>query len=280
MIRLHTCIARTFSPVMKHEQRDWYDTPLYYDMVYGTETTVQADFMEAVFEQCASRRGRGARAVLEPACGSGRLIEELARRGWRASGFDANERQIEFARERLRKAKLSAKLWQARMEDFAVPAAATFDLIHCLVSTFKYLLTEAAARKFLRGCSDCLRPGGLFFLGVHLSDYDRETHEHERWVVEENGIRVVCNTRNWPADRRTRLEKARTRIEAAVNGETSRQEITWSFRAYDAAQLRRTIRAAAPQLHIVQCFDFSYDIEQPRELDDSQSDVLVVMRKR
>lgn len=265
---------------MKHEQRDWYDTPLYYDMVYGTETMVQADFMEAVVERFATGKGRGARSVLEPACGSGRLIHELARRGWAASGFDANEKQIEFAKKRLRKSRLSAKLWQARMENFSLPRAAKFDLTHCLVSTVKYLLTEDAARKFLRECSACLRPGGLFLLGLHLSDYDRTTHEHERWVVEENGIKVICNTRNWAADRKTRIEKARTRIEATANGKTSRQEINWSFRTYDAAQLRRTIREAVPELEIVRCFDFSYDIGQPRELDDSQSDVLVVMRKR
>ena len=57
------------------------------------------------------------------------------------------------------------------MSAFETPG--TFDLAHCLVSTFKYLLTEAAARAHLRSVARALRPGGVYALGFHLSPVRR-----------------------------------------------------------------------------------------------------------
>ena len=65
---------------------DWYDLPRYYDIVFEADTRAEADFLEAM----AERWGRGAGRILEPACGSGRLVEEMARRGHAVTGFDTN----------------------------------------------------------------------------------------------------------------------------------------------------------------------------------------------
>ena len=56
---------------------------------------------------------------------------------------------LAFARDLLEKKKITALLWEDRMESFTVPRGKKFDLVHCLVSTFKYLLTEDDARASL-----------------------------------------------------------------------------------------------------------------------------------
>lgn len=263
---------------MKQEKRDWYDTPLYYDIIYDADTRKEADLLEHVFAKHATA-GK-TRRVLEPACGSGRLAIEMAKRGWSVSGFDGSAKMLGFARERLAKLKLKARLWEDWMQSFEVPEVARYDLAHCLINTFRYLLSEQDARSFFQRVTAALRPGGLFVVGLHLTDYDRTTCEHERWVMDRKGVHVVCNTRTWPADRRTRIEKLRTRLAITHKGRTHRQETVWEYRTYDAAQLKRLLKTAAPELEVVECFDFTYDPATSRELDDEYADLVLVLRKK
>jgi SAM-dependent methyltransferase len=258
------------------EQRDWYDTPLYYDIIFDADTPKEGSFLEAVY----AKHGPGGRSrqMLEPACGSGRLVLEMARRGWKVSGFDGNARMLDFARERLKRAELKARLWEDWMQSFELPKTQTFDLAHCLVSSFKYLQTERDAVACIQRVADCLKPGGLFVLGVHLTDYARTGQEHERWLAERDGIRVLCNTHTWPANRKTRLEDLRTRLQITHASRTHTQETKWQFRTYNAAQMRALLRKV-PSLKLVQCYDFTYDITDPRKLDDSYADIVLVLKK-
>jgi len=222
------------------EQRDWYDTPLYYDIIFDADTPKEGAFLEAVWARHGLRSRT--RRVLEPACGSGRLVLEMARRGWSVSGFDGNSRMLEFAHARLKREGLQARLWADWMQGFVLPKAAAFDLAHCLVSTFKYLLTEADALACLQRVTACLKPGGICVLGVHLTDYASTRQQHERWVAQRAGIHVVCNTHTWPADRRSRLEDIRTRLRITHAGRTHTQETRWQFRTYDARQMRALLK--------------------------------------
>lgn len=264
---------------MPTEQRDWYDTPHYYDIVFDEGTQREADFLEGATAQYGTTGGQ---RLLEPACGSGRLALEMARRGWAVCGFDGNAHMIDYARKRLQRCGgLKATLWEDQMQDFTLPRGLRggFDMAHCLVSTFKYLLTERDAVACLRGVATALRPGGIFLLGLHLTDYARCGFEHERWVAQRGKTEVVCNTRTWPADSRARLEKLRTRLRITSAGRTHMQETRWHFRTYDAAQLRALLRKV-PELALIACHDFTYDLAAPRVFDDSYADVLLVLRRR
>ncbi len=264
-------------PPMATEQRDWYDTPLYYDIIFDDGTKQEADFLESAL---VKHGGKGKR-LLEPACGSGRLALEMAGRGWDVSGFDGNAHMIAFAKERIVKAGLKAALWEDWMQSFTLPKGVrgSFDMAHCFVSTFKYLHTENDAAECLCRVAACLRKGGFFFLGLHLTDYDRNGPEHERWVARRGSIEVVCNTHTWEADRKTRLEDLRTRLKITDSGRTHLQETRWQFRTYSAAQLKNLLRKV-PELEFIECYDFTYDLTEPRQLDDSYADVLLVLRKR
>ena len=264
---------------MPAETCDWYDTPLYYDIIFDDDTATEATFLEVMH----LRHGRGtsskSRTLLEPACGSGRLMVEMARRGWIASGFDANEAMLEHARERLKSIHLTGKLWQDRMERFQLTGRKQFDLAHCLVSTFKYLQTESDALGCLQRVADALKPGGIFVLGLHLSDYTKQAITHERWVASRDGIHVVCNTRTWPANRAKRTEAMRNRLRITFpDGRIRNQETLWEFRTYSAAQLRALLKKV-PQLNLVACHDFHCDPDSTRKLDDSYADIVLILKR-
>jgi SAM-dependent methyltransferase len=257
---------------------DWYETPAYYDLVFDEDTQREADFVEAAMKRYAPTRARGkkVRRVLEPACGSGRMVAELSRRGFRVEGFDASEAMLAFARNRLQKAGLKAGVRKGRMEAFAYKQP--FQLVHCLVSTFKYLSDEQQALAHLECVAACLETGGLYLLGLHLTDYANDKCTRERWVVEKEGLKVVCNTQTWPAESRSRSERVRTRLLIEEMGDELQSETNWNFRTYDAKQLRRLLAKVA-DLTLVAVHDFHYDIEWTGDLADDAFDVLLVLRK-
>ncbi len=253
---------------------DWYDTPSYYDIVFDADTSREADFLEAAFERFSAARGR---RVLEPACGSGRLAAEMARRGWSVTGFDLNESMLAYAARRLERAGLSAAIFRADMSSFAVRG--TFDLAHCLVSTFKYLLDEASARAHLERVAHALSPGGIYVLGFHLSEYANRGRVRERWVERRGGTTVVCNTQVEPADRRSRTEAVRARLIVRTRGRELRSETRWRFRTYDEREVARLLRSV-PELEHVATYDFGYRIDAPRDWPDDQLDCVFVLKKR
>ena len=256
------------------ERVDWYDDPESYDILLEEDTDVEARFLHELLERTF---GPGPRDVLEPACGSGRLLEALAERGHRPMGIDLSQPMLDYAADRLAARGLSADLAHVSMESFRTRRR--FDLAFCLVSSFRYLASERAARTHLQSVARALRTGGLYVLGLHLTQYDWPGIQRERWVGERAGTRVVCNLQSWPPDPKRRLEKLRSRVTIERRGTRQRMETHWSFRTYDAAQLKRLLRSV-PALEHVETYDFGYELDTPRELDDEQLDCVLILRKR
>lgn len=257
----------------RYEPFDWYEDARYYDIIFDADTRQEIRFLEAVQDRHGLRRGR---RMLEPACGSGRLVAAAAARGYRVTGLDISEGMLNFARRRLRARHLAARLVNARMEDFSFPEQ--FDIAHCVISTFKYLLSEEAAGAHLRCVAAALKPGGVYVLGLHLADYADRTCSHERWVARRGGVEVICNIRSWPADRRRRTERVRSRLIVRRQGRERRLETQWMFRTYGLGQLRSLLRSV-PQLAHVATYDFHCDIERPIAFDGRQLDNVLILRR-
>jgi SAM-dependent methyltransferase len=257
------------------EPFDWYEAPLYYDIIFDSDTPRECDFLVALMR----RHVRDLFPLaLEPACGTGRLLSELAKRGVRASGFDASDGMIAFARRRLREAGVRAPVRKAMMQDFRYRKP--FDFAFCLVSTFKHLLTEEDAAAHLRCVAAALKPGGVYALGFHLTDYRRTRPETEQWSAERDGVRVVCTIEGGAPDARTRLEPVRSlMVVRGRGGETRRFESRWSFRTYNAHEFR-TLLKRAPELEHVETYGFNMRIDRPIAFAKDRLDHIVVLRRR
>ena len=273
-----------FNQVINVDASDWYRHPLYYDIVFDEGTRVEADFLESVLERYGPDKPREGATLLEPASGSGRLVIEMARRGHHTDGFDISSPMLRYSRMRARDLPVEARdrvsFRRSRMQTFRAPPD-HYDLIHCLLSTFKYLLSEKEAVAHLKRAANALRPGGLYVLGIHLVNYRRLSRDHERWIGERDGIRVTCDTTTWPANSSTRLEQLSNRLRIKRRGirAVEKVETKWTCRTYNASELRRLIECV-PAFEIAGCHDFAHRINYTRLLDDSQEDIVVVLRKR
>ena len=178
----------------------WYDYPQYYDIVFQRYTRQEADFIEAA---CRKYCPFGVRRFLEPACGTGRLMTTLAARGYQVTGFDLSQRALRYLQRRLARSGLNAETFEAEMSNFRLRRRV--DAAYCTISTFRYLLTEQAARDHLRCIAGSLRQGGIYVLGLHLLPLGVDKEDVECWTERRCETIVTVTLRVLRIDRRRRI---------------------------------------------------------------------------
>ena len=260
-------------PPKKILQASWYDYPRYYDIAFRSETRLESDFFEAAFKKYCPFH---VRRVLEPACGTGRLVAEMARRGYRMTGLDLNEPSLEFLRQRLARQGRRASVLCADMADFRLPGP--IDAAFCTFDGFRHLLDEQSARNHLQCVADHLRPGGIYILGFHLLPLDADEECTERWTERQRRTQVTVTLRVLETDRRRRIERLRVSLLARTGEKEVRLRHDFPFRMYTAAQFRRLLRSV-PAFELCDVYDFWYEIDQTFPFDDELADAVFVLRK-
>ena len=251
----------------------WYDYPRFCDIAFRSETPLEAEFIEAA---CRKYCRFSVKRLLEPGCGAGRLVVEMADRGYRMTGLDLNRRSLDYLRRRLTRRRLRAEVFEADMADFRLPRPV--DAAFCTVNTFRHLLTEQSARQHLECIAASLRPGGIYILGLHLLPMDASEEDTERWTERQGQTQVTVTLRVLSTNRRRRIERLRVSLLARVGGKEVRLRDEFAFRMYTAAQFRRLL-SGVPSLELCGVYDFWYEIDNPMELNDDRTDTVFVLRK-
>jgi len=252
---------------------NWYDFPHYYDLAFRSETKREADFIEAVCRKYCSFR---VRRMLEPACGSGRLICALAARGYRMTGLDTCGPALEYLRRRLKRRGLKASLLQADMSDFRL--ATPVDAAFCTFNSFRHLLTEQQAQRHLECVAGCLRPGGVYILGFHLMPHDASESCVERWTARHGRLHLTVTLRVVQTDWRRRIERVRVNLLARTPTAQRRLRSEFPLRLYRVQHFRRLL-AKVPQLRLLEVYDFWYEINEPVVLNDELADAVFILQK-
>jgi len=127
--------------------------------------------------------------VLDAPCGFGRHALALARRGFKVTGVDLSEVELQRARERAAAAvvRLDLVCQDMRAMDFSEE----FDLALNLFSSIGYFSDEEDRQLLDRFCR-ALRPGGAFVLDTRNRDhYIRHYSEEEVWPVPGGTVRIT-----------------------------------------------------------------------------------------
>jgi SAM-dependent methyltransferase len=247
---------------------NWYDYPQYYDIAFQTHTWTQADFIEAA---CRKYCPFDARRLLEPACGTGRLITELTARGYQVTGFDISQPALSYLRRRLERRRLHADIFEAEMSDFRVDRLA--DAAYCMINTFRHMLTEQAARTHLECIGRSLRPGGIYLLGMNLVPSSAG-----RWAERRGKTKVTITERVLRTQFRRRIEDVQVCLTARRGSNEFRLRHEFQLRTYTRRQFRRLL-ASVRSLELCDTYDFRYDIDRPLHNDQVTYGVLVLSRR-
>lgn len=250
-----------------------YDHPKYYDLVFGADCAAELRFIQ----DCGHAFGRPRiERMFEPACGTGRLLFHLAKRGYRVGGLDLNEKAVAFCNARLLRHGFADRAIVADMADFR--QRTRWDIAFNTINSFRHLASEAEARAHLDCVAGCLRKGGLYLLGIHLTPTTMPPSETESWSARRGHLSI--NTHMWTIERNRAKRVERFGIRFDVRSPTKQFRIVDELvlRSYTAAQMKRLI-GEVDTLELVATYDFGYDINQPIEVDRGTEDVVYVLRK-
>ena len=187
-----------------------------YDRAFDWDIEDEVDWL-------LERLGPDCRSVLEPGCGSGRVLEALARRGLEVVGLDRSPAMVELALARLGAA---GEVVLGDMTDFDL--GRTFDGAVCPIGTLAHLSPAGLARHLDRMARH-LRPGARYLVQLQIGG---EAYS-SRWETDE--VRVAWTTEH--VDLAAGRQRQRSRIETRA-GEVVEEvhELTlWTPAAWAAA---------------------------------------------
>jgi SAM-dependent methyltransferase len=139
-----------------------------YDIAFDWDVTAEIEWL--------LERLDGPQRVLEPACGTGRMLTALAARGVEVVGFDLSPEMVQIAQRRL------GSLGRVRVADMAdFDLGEQFDGAVCPINTLGHLRPDELARHL-----QCVaRHAPVYLVQVALHPFGRyESH----WRTERNGV--------------------------------------------------------------------------------------------
>lgn len=133
-------------------------------------------------EGLARTHGLAGRRVLDVACGTGKSLVPLVRRGYQGTGCDLSADMLQQARRVLPDARLHRADMRALPQWLGV-----FDWITCLDDALNYLLDNDDLARALASMARLLRSGGLLTFDLNSLSAHRDGFA-ATWVVEQPGL--------------------------------------------------------------------------------------------
>jgi SAM-dependent methyltransferase len=251
-----------------------YDHPKYYDLAYGSDWKAEVDFLEFCFKKYATHE---VEFVFEPACGTGRLLIQFAKRGYQVGGIDLNENAVNFCNRRLARKGFTDRVFVGDMVEFEVPRQ--FDAAFNTINSFRHLQTDEQAYAHLRCMSDILRSGGIYILGIHLLPDGEPVCSSESWSSSQGFLTV--NTQMWLIELNREQRHETFRLQLDIHKPTGSYSIREDirFRTYSKSQILELIEREG-HFDIIENYDFSYEQDEPVEIDEKTEDVVMILRKK
>jgi SAM-dependent methyltransferase len=132
-------------------------------------------------QQHCPRPGR----LLDLGCGTGRLLFEMARRGWWTLGVDLSPEMLRVAANKSKSANLPVGLLQANIAELECLADKSFDAVACLFSTLGMVMGATQRRRVAAHAFRLLRPGGRFILHVHNRWFNARERAGRWWLLRD-----------------------------------------------------------------------------------------------
>ncbi len=256
-----------------------YNYPKYYDLVFGSDWAAEFHFFQACFQKHAARN---VQRVLEPACGTGRVLVRLAEAGYETAGLDLNPKAVAFCNQRFVRKGFEEAAIVADMADFRVRdygSAKKFDAAFNPINSFRHLPSEDLAKAHLQCMAQALAKGGIYILGLHLTPTAGERIEEESWSASRGHLTV--NSYMWSEELDLNNRNERVGITFDIYTPTKQFRILdeMNYRTYTQDQMTTLIESVS-EWEVVATYDFTYDVKQPVTIGSLTEDVVYILRKR
>ena len=250
-------------------QPKFYDDPELYDLIHADGTGDEVWLLDKI----AREHGNGGNKALEPACGTGRYMAGLLRRGWNVTGYDISPKMVGYAKKRLAKWGKKANVVKGDMVSYK--PAEKFDLAFNLLSTFRHLMTDRDALAHLKNTYNALNPGGVFVLGLDLAAYGQDEPDEEVWVARRKGETFKHVMMTLPPESKKRREKIINFVTYPTAKGEKVLESAYDLRSYDSNELANLILGTKFSLPI--CYSYG---GQPTSLCGTERALWLVLKRQ
>lgn len=189
--------------------------------------------------------------VLELGCGTGRITVPATRAGARVIGIDRSEPMLARARQRLRRARLPARLLRGDIRRLPFRLRASFGLVMAPYGILQSLTRERDLLDTIAAVKRVLRPQGLFVIDLvpdlpRWSEYDRRIS-----LAGRRGQGHVTLTESVRQDRRRRLTIFDQEYEERRGRTRSVRRFSLTFRTVSVPAMRRRLEHAGFRIDAV-----------------------------
>ncbi len=219
----------------------WWETFFGKDYLKQYEYNVERTSGEVDGVETILHLRKGAR-ILDLACGAGRHCVELAKRGYRVTGYDLSGELLKEARSAARTAKQDVAFVQGDMRE--LPYHGAFDAVINMFSSFGYFEGVDEDRKVLAGVARALKVRGKFL----MERFNRESLAYELplqgWRVGSDGS-VILQEDTFD------VLRGRYDTRQIVIDRNGTREHVGSVRAYTLPELKDLFDASGLPIHRV-----------------------------
>ena len=146
-----------------------FDTQKYltqYDVEFaGKRTVLESDFIEKASGMSHIH------IIVDIACGQGRHVNELAKRGYSTTGVDIGENALKIGQTEAKKNNIESQFVQADMRKPLPFKDEAFDIAYNVFTSFGYFTVEED-QQFLYEVNRILKPRGTFLIDVLSLEVD------------------------------------------------------------------------------------------------------------
>jgi SAM-dependent methyltransferase len=181
-----------------------------YDVAFDWDVDEEVDWL-------VTRLGADCRSVLEPGCGSGRIVAALAQRGIEALGLDRSKPMIQMARRRFQEIGVEATAVLADISRFQLNRL--FDGAVCPINTLTHLSPEELSRH-LDVMAKHLVVGARYLIQLDLYDDGAQAVDvpGSRWEMTRGDMTLRISWQTEAVDPTTQLLRQHSRIEILSGG--------------------------------------------------------------
>jgi SAM-dependent methyltransferase len=189
--------------------------------------------------------------VLELGCGTGRLTLPVARAGARIVGIDRSTPMLTRARQRLRRARLPARLIRGDIRQLPFRRRTRFGLVMAPYGMLQSLTTDRDLRLTLDAVGTVLRRGGLFAIDLvpdlpRWAEYDRRVS-----LAGRRGRGQIRLTESVRQDRAKGLTIFDQEYEERRGGRRLSKRFSLTFRTISVPAMRRRLERAGFEIDAV-----------------------------
>ncbi|MBQ8175162.1 MAG: class I SAM-dependent methyltransferase [Clostridia bacterium] len=219
-----------------------------------------ADFIEESFHRYYPEK---VESVLDLACGTGRMTEELCRRGYDMIGVDISPDMLSVARDSAEKKGMAERILYLCQDMCDFELYGTVEAVVCCLDAVNHVTDRTALSRCFHWVHNYLVPNGIFLFDVNSPYKFREIYGDRAYVLEDDG--VLCAWQNHFSERTRLCDFYISLFSEKEDGNYERTDTVRTERMYTITALTRLLKENGFELLYI-CSDFSF--ENAKETDE------------